>query len=61
MKKQRDYSAYLNDIYDSLNKGISFINEMTYEEFKADERTQYALNRLTVRILLFQAAVANII
>jgi uncharacterized protein with HEPN domain len=46
MKKQRDYSDYLNDIYDSINKGISFINEMTYEEFKEDEKTQYALTRV---------------
>lgn len=46
MKKQRDYSAYLNDIYDSINKGISFINKMTYEEFEEDEKTQYALIRV---------------
>jgi uncharacterized protein with HEPN domain len=39
MKQQRDYSAYLNDIYDSIKKGMSFINEMTFEEFKADEKT----------------------
>ena len=39
MKKQRDYSVYLNDIYDSINKGISFINKMTYEEFEEDEKT----------------------
>ncbi len=30
MKNQRDYLDYLNDIYDSVNKGIAFINEMTY-------------------------------
>jgi uncharacterized protein with HEPN domain len=46
MKEQRDYSVYLNDIYDSIQKGISFISEMTYEEFKNDEKTQYALIRV---------------
>lgn len=46
MKKQRDYSAYLNDIYDSIKKGISFITAMTYEEFEEDEKTQYALIRV---------------
>jgi uncharacterized protein with HEPN domain len=46
MKQQRDYSAYLNDIYDLIKKGMSFINEMTFEEFKADEKTQYALIRV---------------
>ncbi len=46
MKKQRDYSVYLNDIYDSINKGISFINKMTYEEFEEDEKTEYALIRV---------------
>ncbi len=41
MKKQRDYKIYLNDIYESIEKGISFIKNMEYEEFKKDEKTQY--------------------
>ena len=45
MKKQRNYSAYLNDIYDSIKKGISFTDKMTYEEFERDEKTQYAVIR----------------
>ena len=46
MKKQREYIDYLNDIYDSINKGISFIDKMSYEDFSKDERTQYALIRV---------------
>ena len=42
MKIQRNLSDYLNDIYDSINKGISFIKDMTYEEFIKDEKTQFA-------------------
>ncbi|HED37404.1 MAG TPA: DUF86 domain-containing protein [Ignavibacteria bacterium] len=37
--------TYLNDIYDSITKGISFIKDMTYEDFQKDEKTQYALIR----------------
>ena len=46
MKKQREYIDYLNDIYDFINKGISFIDKMSYEDFSKDERTQYALIRV---------------
>ena len=46
MKNQRDYLDYLNDIYDSVNKGITFIKEMTYEDFSKDEKTQFALIRV---------------
>ncbi len=45
MKKQREYYDFLQDMYDSTLKGISFISEMTFDEFKADEKTQYALIR----------------
>ena len=45
MKKQRDFLVYLNDIYDSINKGIFFVDDMTYEKFKEDEKTQFALIR----------------
>ncbi|MDP2302426.1 MAG: DUF86 domain-containing protein [Ignavibacteria bacterium] len=46
MKNQRDYLDYLNDIYDTINKGIAFINEMSYEDFGKDEKTQFALIRV---------------
>ena len=45
MNTQRDYLDYLNDIYDSINKGIAFINGMSYEGFSKDEKTQFALIR----------------
>ncbi|OGU33370.1 MAG: hypothetical protein A2057_01060 [Ignavibacteria bacterium GWA2_35_9] len=46
MNTQRDYLDYLNDIYDSINKGIAFINGMSYEDFSKDEKTQFALIRV---------------
>ena len=46
MKSKRDYSDYLNDIYNSINKGISFINDISFEEFSKDEKTQFALIRV---------------
>ena len=45
MKKHRDYTEYLNDINESIEKGLLFIKDMKYEEFKEDEKTQYALVR----------------
>jgi uncharacterized protein with HEPN domain len=46
MKSQRDYSDYLNDIYDSINKGISFTDELSFDDFIKDEKTQFALIRV---------------
>ncbi len=45
MKKKRDFTEYLIDINESIEKGLSFIKDMTYEEFEKDEKTQYALVR----------------
>jgi uncharacterized protein with HEPN domain len=45
MKKQRDYLDHLNDILNSINKGISFIHKMSYEDFSKDDKTQFALIR----------------
>ncbi len=45
MKKQRDFRTYLDDINESIGKGISFIKDMTYKEFEKDEKTQFALVR----------------
>lgn len=45
MKIKRDFLAYLEDMYDSVKKGILFTNNMTYEEFKNDDKTQFALIR----------------
>ena len=32
--------------YDAINKGISFIDKMSIEDFRNDEKTQYALIRV---------------
>lgn len=45
MKAKRDFLTYLEDMYDATLKGISFINDVTYEQFKEDDKTQYALIR----------------
>lgn len=46
MKSHRNYSDYLNDIYDAINKGIAFIDKMSFEDFNKDEKTQFALIRV---------------
>ncbi len=46
MKNQRDFLEYLNDIYESIKKGIDFINGMSYQDFRKDEKTQFALIRV---------------
>ena len=45
MKRQRDFTAYLDDINESIAKGLSFIKDMTFEQFQEDEKTQFALVR----------------
>jgi uncharacterized protein with HEPN domain len=45
MKQKREYSEYLEDILDALEKGIAFTEKMTYHEFSKDEKTQYAVIR----------------
>jgi len=42
---KRDFLTYLEDMYDSVTKGILFTNNMTYEQFKNDDKTQFALIR----------------
>ncbi len=45
MKPKRQHIDYLNDIFDTINKGLSFVENMTYEEFCNDDKTQFALIR----------------
>jgi len=45
MKKDRTHVDYLLDIEEAIRKGLSFIDGMTYNEFKEDEKTQYAVIR----------------
>mgnify|MGYP001287893675 CR=1 FL=1 len=45
MKNRKDFTAYLDDINESIGKGLSFIKDMSYEQFQEDEKTQFALVR----------------
>ena len=45
MKKNRDYSLYLNDMLDSASKAILFTEGMTFNSFMKDEKTHYAVIR----------------
>ncbi|MEO8232587.1 MAG: DUF86 domain-containing protein [Ignavibacteriota bacterium] len=45
MKTKRDYITFLEDMYDAVCKGILFTNDMTYEQFETDDKTQYAVIR----------------
>lgn len=47
MKSGRTYTDYLNDILDAIKKAESFIDSITVEEFKKDDKTIFA----TVRAL----------
>lgn len=42
---KRDASIYLQDILDNIDKAISFVGDMTYEDFECDEKTFYAVVR----------------
>ena len=45
MKRARDYIGYVADMLESAQKALEFVAGMTYEEFVADEKTQYAVVR----------------
>ena len=45
MKKKRDYTIFLKDMFDSSQKVINFITGMNFEDFSKDEKTQYSLVR----------------
>ena len=45
MTSIRNYNVYLQDMYDSVLKGISFIKGFNFKTFEKDEKTQYALIR----------------
>lgn len=42
---KRDASIYLQDILDNIDKAVSFVSDMTYEDFECDEKTFYAVVR----------------
>ncbi|NOY99113.1 MAG: DUF86 domain-containing protein [Chloroflexi bacterium] len=45
MSRQRVYLDYLHDMLESAEKAISFVGDMDYEQFSADEKTTYAVIR----------------
>jgi len=45
MTSIRNYNVYIQDMYESVLKGISFIKGFNFKTFENDEKTQYALIR----------------
>jgi uncharacterized protein with HEPN domain len=45
MKKKRDFSDYLRDILDVIDKLEQFTRGMNLEQFSRDEKTQFAVVR----------------
>lgn len=43
--KRRDYRDYLQDILDSINDIESFVDKMSFEEFRTDKKTTNAVVR----------------
>ncbi len=43
--KKRDYRDYIKDILDSINDIENFIRSMSFEKFKQDKKTIYAVVR----------------
>jgi uncharacterized protein with HEPN domain len=42
---ERDFRDYLDDILDNARKLKSFVAGLSFEDFRADEKTQYAVMR----------------
>ena len=45
MKRRKDYSDYLQDIFDSINDTDEFVKGMTYEDFLKDRKSINAVIR----------------
>jgi uncharacterized protein with HEPN domain len=45
LKKLRNSIDYLEDIQDAITKGMNFVENISFDEFLKDEKTQYALIR----------------
>ncbi|MFN8474789.1 MAG: DUF86 domain-containing protein [Anaerolineae bacterium] len=45
MTAARSYLDYLNDILDAIEKSEQFVHGMTYEEFRQDDKTVFAVVR----------------
>lgn len=44
--KRRDYRLFIQDILNSIYDARAFVQGMSYEEFLADRKTQYAVVRV---------------
>jgi len=42
---KRDFRDYIRDIIDAMDKAISFVQGMSYEEFVRDDKTLFAVIR----------------
>ena len=45
MKSKRVYTDYLRDILEACEKASQFVEGLSYETFRSDEKTQYAVVR----------------
>jgi len=54
---KRDYKDYIKDIIDAMDKATSFIENMSFEEFREDTKTLFAVVRA---IEIIGEAVKNI-
>lgn len=45
MKRGRNFTDYLHDILDAINKAEEFVQGLSFEDFQKDEKTQYAVIR----------------
>ncbi|KKK82916.1 hypothetical protein LCGC14_2798630, partial [marine sediment metagenome] len=43
--RKREYRDYLNDISESIDDALSFVEGMTFKDFKKDKKTIYAVVR----------------
>jgi len=42
---KRNFKIYLKDMLENMSKAENFIEGLSYEEFKRDEKTSYAVLR----------------
>ncbi len=40
-----DFIVYIDDMLDAVKKGISFVEDISFPEFKVDDKTQFAVIR----------------
>ncbi len=41
----KDFLVYVEDILDAMEKAEMFVEELTYDQFKTDLKTHYAVTR----------------